>query len=65
MESFHYIDFRWIQKASFLGVSNSVIPNNSSIFKIDLWYALFNFSTKPCIFPTFRAKTPAHLQAVR
>ena len=28
-------------------------------------YNLFNFSTKPSIFATFRAKTSAHLQAVR
>ena len=28
-------------------------------------YNLFNFSTKLCIFATFRAKTSAHLQVVR
>ena len=28
-------------------------------------YKLGIFSTKPCIFATFRAKSSAHLQAVR
>ena len=47
---------------------NLIKPISIKSFKISIRckkYNLFHFSTKPCIFATFWAKTSAHLEAVR